>query len=281
MAPWLETAAVTTLAVLATVVGLGLSRLRSPWWLVGYFVPLVLLLLVTLARNIDALRFAPVFSTISAGRNEFTLLAIAVPMLLTLLIGRLGRLQAKVLMAGLVVICMVQLIVYPFLVPALIRDTLCHLPNNISPDGVCMQSTDYTCGPAAAVTALAQLGVDASEGQIAIDARSAPQMGTPDDMLAAAVEKRYGNRGIRCEYRHFDSVEQLKPVCPTIAVVKFAFLTDHYVTVLDVNDGTITVADPLEGRRTLTHADFKRKWRSVGIVIEGTSTIGTVVETAQ
>ena len=48
---------------------------------------------------------------------------------------------------------------------------------------------------------------------------------------------------------------------------EFAFLLDHYVTVLNVDDRYVTVGDPLNGRQTLTHAEFARKWRFVGVVL--------------
>ena len=271
MQPWLETLGVTGLALLAIILGLAVSQLKKPWWLIGYAIPLLLLLLIALARNINSLRFTIVFSTINAGRNEFIAFACAIPMVLSILIGRLPGKRQKALMAILIAIASVQFIVYPFLVPALIRNKLSRLPTIITDDGVCLQNTDYTCGPAAAVTALARLNIEANEGELAVIARTTPQMGTPDDMLADAIEKRYGDCGIRCQYRYFDSIHQLKLKGPTIAVVKFAFLIDHYVTVLEVTDKEVIVGDPLEGKQTLTYEQFREKWRFIGITINRTN----------
>ena len=50
--------------------------------------------------------------------------------------------------------------------------------------------------------------------------------------------------------------------------MKYAFLLDHYATVLEVTDETITVGDPLTGKATLTHDEFARKWRFVGVVVK-------------
>lgn len=278
MQPWLETLGVTGLALAAIALGITASRRKRLWWLIGYAVPLVLMLLVALARNINALRFTPVFSTINAGRNEFIAMACSVPMVLSVLIGRLPKKRMKALIAILIAVSSVQFVVYPFLVPAILRNRLSRLTTVITTDGICIQSTDYTCGPAAAVTALACLNIKAEEGELAVLARTAPQMGTPDDMLAGAIERRYGDLGIRCQYQHFDSIERLKATCPTIAIVKFSLLVDHYVTVLEVTDKEVIVADPLEGRQTLTHDQFKKKWRFIGITVKREETNSTLPE---
>ena len=54
----------------------------------------------------------------------------------------------------------------------------------------------------------------------------------------------------------------------TLALMKFAFLLDHYVTVLNVDHQCVTVGDPLNGRQTLTHTEFAKQWRFVGVVLK-------------
>ena len=49
--------------------------------------------------------------------------------------------------------------------------------------------------------------------------------------------------------------------------MKFSFLLDHYVTVLDVDDRTVTVGNPLTGKRTVNHAEFAKPWRFVGVIL--------------
>lgn len=50
--------------------------------------------------------------------------------------------------------------------------------------------------------------------------------------------------------------------------MKFAFLVDHYVAVLEVDDHTVTVGDPLNGKQVLSHAEFVGKWRFVGVTLK-------------
>ena len=267
MQPLFETLAVTILAFLGLLIGLWIGQIRKRWWALGYAFPLVSTVTVGLAIRVNRLRFLIPFCWISAGRSEFVVLAFAVPMAFGTLIWRLPKKSEKILAGALLGVASVLFFIYPFLVPVLIRTRLAQLDTSMTFSGVCLQTTRYTCGPAAAVTALARLGIKADEGELAVLARTTPQMGTPDDMLAVAMEQRYGRDGVRCTYRHFDSIEQLKETCPTIAVVKFAFLVDHYITVLEVADDKVVVGDPLNGKEDLTYDQFRRKWRSIGIVV--------------
>jgi len=161
-----------------------------------------------------------------------------------------------------------QVAVWPFLAPAFNGDKLASLKTRIDSDGVCLQNTDYTCGPAAAVTALRGLDFRAEEGEIAILCKTSAAMGTPPDILCRALQNRYGPDGLNCDYRPFKSVSELKRTGYTLALMKFAFLLDHYVTVLKVDDQNVTVGDPLNGKRTVTQAEFARQWRFVGVTLK-------------
>ena len=57
------------------------------------------------------------------------------------------------------------------------------------------------------------------------------------------------------------------PLVETIAATALAFLVDHYITVLEVDDDKVVVGDPINGRDRLTHDQFRDKWRSTGIVV--------------
>jgi hypothetical protein len=124
----------------------------------------------------------------------------------------------------------------PFLFPALIKDALSNLTTTINSNGICYQSTDYTCGPAAAVTALRRLGLSANEGELAVLSYTSPIAGTLPTCLTSALQERYGTEGLKCQYRYFDSITQLRNAGITLAVVKDGFMNSHCVTVLGVSD---------------------------------------------
>ena len=94
--------------------------------------------------------------------------------------------------------------------------------------------------------------------------------------LQTALQNRYGDEGLRCQYRRFDSIAQLKDAGLTLAVVKSAFMTDHCIAVLEVSDDAIIVADPAWGKKALTYKEFEGIWRFSGIVLKRDSTQGHV-----
>ena len=97
---------------------------------------------------------------------------------------------------------------------------------------------------------------------------SSPMPGTLPDCLYSALKNRYSADGLRCQYRCFDSVDQLRGAGVTLAVVREAFLMDHCLAVLDVSDDAVTVADPVTGTRLMPHRQFEKIWRFSGIVLE-------------
>jgi hypothetical protein len=268
MNPWIETIGVVLVGVAGAGAGRWCSRLRRPYWTVGYFLPFVFIVLIGLAYRIRTLEFVPPFSWLMSGRTEFVLTAFIGTMVLTTPLSRLPLRRDRIAVSLLMVLVVFQVSAWPFLAPVLNRDELTNLKTRINADGVCLQNTDYTCGPAAAVTALRRLGFTAEEGEIARLCNTSTALGTPPDILARALQRRYGAEGLICEYRAFRSVSELNQPGHTLALVKFAFLLDHYAAVLEVGDTTITVGDPLIGKTTLTHDEFAKKWRFVGVVLK-------------
>jgi ABC-type bacteriocin/lantibiotic exporter with double-glycine peptidase domain len=88
-------------------------------------------------------------------------------------------------------------------------------------------------------------------------------------VLAATLEERFRADGLTCEYRPFASARELPRDRPTIVLINYKFLIDHYIAVLGTDDtGNYIVGDPLEGRRsTMTAAELESVWRRVGIVL--------------
>lgn len=264
----IETLGVVCLAVIGAAAGWRRSKLRRPWWVVGYFVALLFIVTVGLARRVPELEPIPPFAWVMAGRTEFALIALVFTLMLTTLLSRLPNRRQRILLIVLMAAVVAQSSVVPFLAPAFNYRYLEGLSTTVDPQGVCIQSNDYTCGPAAVVTALRRLGVEAQEGQLAIAARTARFTGTPNDLLCLAIRKQHG---VACRSVCLRDVADLKGKEPFIAVVKYAFLVDHFVTVLEVRDSTVVIGDPLVGRMEMTHGEFAAKWRHCGILFEGGS----------
>ena len=268
MNPWVETVGVILVAFLGLFLGRCFSRFEKPYWVLGYSFPCILIAMLVVTRLNNALSFVAPFSWIAIGRIKFVVLSLAVSMGLTVPLSRLPHQFEKLIVCVLMAAFVIWFSVLPFLVPALIRDSLANLTTKIDSNGVCRQTTDYTCGPAAAVTALGKLGLSGDEGELAVLSYSSPVTGTLPACLSTALQNRYASDGLKCSYRHFDSIDQLRNAGLTLAVVRDAFLLDHCIAVLDVSEDAVTVADPVTGTRLMPHRQFEQIWRFCGIVLE-------------
>ena len=268
MNPWVETAGVVLIAVLGVLLGRVFSGLRKHYWLLGYFLPLALIAILVLVRFNNTLRFAQPFCWIATGRIKFVILSLVVTMGLTVPLSRLPRKCERILVCILMAGVVIWFSVLPFLVPALIKNHLSNIKTRLNSNGICFQTTDYTCGPAAAVTALGRLGLPADEGEIAVLSHTSPVAGALPACLSSALQRRYGPVGLRCQYRRFNSIEQLRNAGLTLAMVRDSFLLDHCLAVLEVSEHTITVADPVTGTKLMSHEQFEKIWRFSGIVLE-------------
>jgi predicted double-glycine peptidase len=268
MSPWLETAGAILLALLGVGLGRLCSRLPKPWWLLGYFIPLVIIVLVGLPRIDRSFEFVPPISWLVSGRTLFAVAGMVTAMILTTPLSRLPRKRDRQMVAGFVILFVCYASVWPFFAPVLNRRYQASIKTRVDKDGICQQSSDYNCGPAAAVTALRWLGFPAEEGEVAILSHTSTAIGTPPDVLCRALQKHYGARGLKCEYRHFKSIEELKNAGITLIVTNVGLFLDHYLTVLKVTDNLIIVGDPSRGLRAISHEEFLKNWRFVGVVLK-------------
>jgi len=267
MNPWLETIGVALLAGAGWWLGRWFSKLPAPYWGVGWLVPLILVVLYALAIREPSFAFVPPVSWMMMGRTKYAVIGFITAMVLATLVPRLPRQRDRIYIHILIAVVVCTKSLWPFLAPAFNRERLRQLKTVIDGNGVCLQGTEYNCGPAAAVTALRRLGVPAEEGEIAILTHTTSATGTPPDDLAIALQRRYGSEGLVAEYRQFSSIADLKPAGLTIAIIKYRFLIDHYVTVLEVTDKLVIVGDPDGGKKAFTHAQFDELWRHLGVTL--------------
>ncbi|MDR3460577.1 MAG: cysteine peptidase family C39 domain-containing protein [Verrucomicrobiae bacterium] len=255
-------------ALAGAALGWWFSRRRSPYWVIGYFIPVVLIFVFVVAFYVPALLFTPPVSWLMMGLKKFAVLGFVTTMVLTTPLSRLPKRRARVMVSALMAAMVFYLAIWPFLAPAVDRQQLTRLRTSMDANGICLQTTDYTCGPASAVTALRKLGLPAEEGQIAILSCTSFQEGTPPDLLADALQKEYGKNGLTVKCRAFKNIPELKQAGLTLAVIKYGFMVDHWVTVLEVTDAEVVVGDPLGGLGRMSYDDFLKRWRFIGIVMK-------------
>lgn len=202
------------------------------------------------------------------GMKKFAVCGFVATMVLATPLSRVPQKRNRVLISVLMAVIVFFMGVWPYVAPMVDRKQLSQLKTNIDRDGICLQTTDYTCGPASAVTALRKLELPAEEGEIAILSCTSFQEGTPIDMLADGLNRKYAASGLTVECRFFHSIDELKGAGPTLAVIKYGFMVDHWVTVLEVTDSEVVVGDPLGGLSRLSYQDFAKKWRFIGLILK-------------
>lgn len=267
MIQWLETIGVIGLAVLTACVANHLGRSRK-YWITTYAISAVLLITIWLGRSYSGLGVIPPVSWISGGRAKFALVAVVPILLLWPLFRMTGSPRIRFFGGAFLALIVSLYAVWPFAASATNRGYLAALPTKLDTNGICIQSTDYTCGPAAAVTALRHLGLDGHEGQIAIASHSSAAIGTPPDMLCRGLRSLYADKGLECDLRYFAKLEELPVGQPVLAVIKYTLLEDHYVVVLGVTEDYVFAADPNRGRVSYTRKNFMERWRKLGIVLK-------------
>ncbi len=265
--PWMEAALVALLSLGALALGRVCSRLPGRWWLVGYILPLCLIVLIGVGRRAPGMEFHAPISWLLAGRTEFLLGGLSAAWILATPCSRLKTARERGAILAFIGFFVSVTTVWPFLAPAFNRPFWNHAMTRIDANGICLQATDYSCGPAAAVTALRRLGVLAEERDIAIAAHTSNAIGTPPDLLVDAIRGRYGARGFETRHRYFDSIADLnrEPGVVTLAVIRFALFVDHYVAVLHVDAQRVVVGDPAVGLRVYTPEEFDVLWRRTGV----------------
>ena len=271
MNPWLETTGAAALALAGWIAGLRCSRLKAPFWAIGWVLPVILIVLYALGTRVPSLSFVPPISWMMTGRIKYAIIGIITPMVFGTTLSRLPSRRDRIAVRVFIVAIVCLRALWPFLAPAFNQAQLRQLKTVIDDNGVCRQGTGYNCGPAAAVTALRKLGVAADEGELAILARTTSATGTPPDDLAIAIQSRYGGEGVVAEYRQIPDIAGLNSAGVTIAVTKYGFLVDHYVTVLEVTDKFVIVGDPASGKRQMSHEDFNNIWRRLGVALRRTA----------
>ena len=267
MSPWTETAGTAALIASGFLFGLRISRLRDYWWLSSYLAPLVLIALIAVPRRILSMGFVEPFSWVAEQRSQFAILGFSLASMAGTIFTRIPRPRERVLFNVFIALVALHFCLLPYLEPAFHRAHFATLRTVVDARGVCHQSENWTCGPAAAVTLLRRMGLPAEEGELAILSRTSRSAGTPSRVLQQALLTRYGSLGLTCEYRLFGSIAELAAAGQVLAVIEYGILVDHWVPVMEITPTQVAVGDPLKGYRSYSHAEFDAIWRRTGLVV--------------
>lgn len=262
----IETVCVLLMSCLCAWTGLRITRRNSKAWIASFGFAFVFVIAVMLLHRIPVLTYRPFFSYLANGKNEFFVMAACLPFIFAILVPRLPQNRQKWLVGVFAFLITFYYVFPPFIDPALLYMTMKNTDTWIE-DGVCLQTTNYTCGAASAVTALRQFGLNASESEIAFASSTSRSWGVSERALERTINNMYGSQGVKCRTKLFDDAAELKDCCPVLAIVKFKFMVDHFVTVLEVQNDHVLIADPMSGKKELTCAEFNEQCRGIGIVV--------------
>lgn len=150
----------------------------------------------------------------------------------------------------------------PYLKPLLRPLHLPDSPNELT-EGVCLQSTPSTCGPASAVTLAHQAGIELDEHELARAAFTSAG-GTENWYLVRALRAR----GLQAEFALLKPNPNQLP-CSAIAGVRlnYAAGTGHFVPILGQTNGLYIVGDPMRGRETLSLARLRELYDFTGFFL--------------
>jgi hypothetical protein len=131
-------------------------------------------------------------------------------------------------------------------------------------DGVCLQTSESSCGPACASTILRQLGKPANEKEIAHDSFTS-RSGTENWYLARSLRQR----GLSVRFCLERDPNARWPV-PAIAGVRLfsAGGAGHFISILSMSDGRFIIGDPLEGKLVLSKSELLAKYGFTGFFMQ-------------
>ncbi len=134
-----------------------------------------------------------------------------------------------------------------------------------SPTGLVLQSTDYSCVPAACATAINQLrlpGVPATEAEMAQLTTTRPAQGATLIRAMEGLNQRLAGTPVRARIIH-PTVEQLRilkgPLLTPLRVLEVPGQS-HMVVVMSIDERQVLLADPDRGRVTLPRAEFDARY---------------------
>ncbi|QEF94545.1 peptidase C39 [Methanothermobacter sp. KEPCO-1] len=135
------------------------------------------------------------------------------------------------------------------------------IDDNITADntGVVLQTRNYTCGPAALATLLQNLGINTTEDELADLAETTEDGTTMQGLIKAAKAK-----GVNAVAKRV-SVENLKPGM-------IVYMDGHYSVIRDVDNETVSLADPSLGKISRPLEEFKDEYSGMALLISGNNT---------
>ena len=134
--------------------------------------------------------------------------------------------------------------------------------------GMVMQTTGYSCGPAAAATLLSQAGIATTEREMALLCRTNPVLGTDPVSAVWGLRRKAGPAGYDVQLQRVTPLRLVGLQEPCLALIRYSAISDHWLVVLHAGSGGVIVADPDAGVYRMSWAYFLRQWRGIIITLD-------------
>lgn len=134
--------------------------------------------------------------------------------------------------------------------------------------GVCVQSTPWSCGPAAAASLLATMGVKTDEAEMATRCATIPGRGTSDYGLWSGVRSSLNPYLYDVDLVRSDQTAIGELPTPAVLLVRPSLGDGHAVTLLRTTGRLVAVADPSrQGVFYMEREQLEGRWDGVAIVV--------------
>jgi hypothetical protein len=134
------------------------------------------------------------------------------------------------------------------------------LTGRVGASGACMQTSNYSCGAAAAAGYLHSYGINVTECDMAHDCATTQFFGTSLSGMIRGLARRLpaGRGALRVARLDYDGLAQLRR--PVLVIVR-STVVDHWIIVDEIGPGEVRVRDPVNiGSRTLSCDGFRERW---------------------
>ena len=236
-------------------------------WVLGFLIGATIIFVLNLPRLIPPMVNNGFYQLILGNNLDAILIGIAGIISVIPCLPKLSGARTKYLIVIFLLVSLLRSSVLPATCFYFNKNELSNLSGRVDSNGVFIQTTGYTCGPAATATVLKALGIKDTESSIALGTGCNSYSGTRSLDLVNYINTQYGNK-LNAEYMYVDNVDYLRELNALyIAEVKASTFTDHFIAIMDINGSSITVADPSMGRFQTTTKAFSKEWRNKVIVI--------------
>lgn len=133
------------------------------------------------------------------------------------------------------------------------------LQGRVRADGLCLQTSGYTCGAAAAAMYLDRLGVPATEAEMAALCVTRRD-GTTDAGIARGLRRKLPGRDVRVTAPRYEDLQ-----APALVSILLPGRIGHAVLVEEATPEGVRLADPGCGRWRTSRADFEARWQGSAI----------------